>query len=72
MNVVTLISAIASIVELVRSNAVPGLKADLEALRAKLTAELPRRPDGAAWTDEDVVAAAAMARSPFFEILARG
>lgn len=65
------IRAASALLKLKANGQYAGLKDDVEALLAKLTPTLPAKPDGEAWTEDDIHAAAAAARLPWEAILDR-
>lgn len=60
-----ILSAIAALLNLRDSAVVGELKTAVNDLVAKLTPQLPAKPDGTPWTDEDVHLAAAQAAAPW-------
>lgn len=62
------IKAISALLNLRREAKDSGIVADVKALIAKLTPSLPAKPDGTAWTDDDIHLAAAAARVPWQEL----
>jgi len=70
--IVLAINAISSLLKLRDDGAFGDLKDDINALRAKLDAKLPKKEDGSAWTDADIHDAATSARVGFDNVLARG
>jgi hypothetical protein len=64
-------SAISALLKLRQEDRFSALKADVDALVAKLKPELPAKSDGTPWTDADVHAGAAAALAVWSEVQAR-
>jgi hypothetical protein len=64
------IQALSPLLRLIADDAFTSIRDDAKALAAKLTATLPAKPDGSAWTDDDVHAAAAAAQQGWLQALA--
>lgn len=69
--VIKIIGAIETLLSLRGTQELSSLHARVDELRALLTAELPAKPDGSAWTDDDVRALAQQARASATSILDR-
>ncbi len=70
--VIVALDAIASLIKLKADGQFSALKGDVDRLIDQLKATLPAKPDGSAYTDLDIVEAAAAARVGFLSVLARG
>jgi hypothetical protein len=66
------IRSISALMKLQAADEFAGLRDDVQALIAKLTPGLPAKPDGSAWTDDDIHAAAEKARLPWQDVISRG
>jgi hypothetical protein len=64
------IQVLSPLLKLVADDSFGAIRDDAKALAAKLTATLPAKPDGSAWTDDDVHAAAAAAQQGWLQALA--
>jgi hypothetical protein len=64
------IQALSPLLKLIADDAFGAIRDDAKALAAKLTATLPAKPDGSAWTDADVHAAAMAAQQGWLQALA--
>jgi hypothetical protein len=64
------LQALSPLLRLIADDSFGAIRDDAKALAAKLTATLPAKPDGSAWTDDDVHAAAAAAQQGWLQALA--
>ena len=64
------IQALSPLLKLIADDAFTSIRDDAKALAAKLTATLPAKPDGTAWTDADVHAAATASQQGWLQALA--
>lgn len=65
-----IVSALSPLIKIAADDEFAALRGDVRALAEKLTATLPAKPDGSAWTDDDVHAAAAAAQQGWLQALA--
>jgi hypothetical protein len=64
------ISTLSPLLKMIADDSFGTVRDDAKALAAKLTAMLPAKPDGSAWTDDDVHAAHAASQQGWLQALA--